>query len=280
MALVLSGSIGSVALQLTYVVTLAFAARIGEGAVTLYSYSFFAAALLIGAVAGPAAIVLAAPVARTWDRRPESLDPHLLAVFRAGLALIVPVTAAAVLIGDDIVELLLGSELSAADADTVVRSFLALSGMVVATLAVPVPGLAAFAASRYLAVGSVSIAGVVVHLAASGAAAAAWDTLESLAAAASVSSVAMLAMTLTIVYGRQLGRPLGMLVVELARVVAVAVASFGPPGIVAAALGGPGWDVAAAVAGTAVFLLVLRARLPRNWELVLRIAAPLRTRGA
>ena len=52
MGLVLSGSIGSVALQLTYVVTLAFAARIGEGAVTLYSYSFFAAALLIGAVAG------------------------------------------------------------------------------------------------------------------------------------------------------------------------------------------------------------------------------------
>lgn len=51
MGLVLSGSIGSVALQLTYVVTLAFAARIGEGAVTLYSYSFFAAALLIGAVA-------------------------------------------------------------------------------------------------------------------------------------------------------------------------------------------------------------------------------------
>jgi hypothetical protein len=25
---------------------------------------------------------------------------------------------------------------------------------------------------------------------------------------------------------------------------------------------------------------MLRARLPRNWELVLRIAAPLRTRGA
>jgi hypothetical protein len=87
-------------------------------------------------------------------------------------------------------------------------------------------------------------------------------------------------MMLAIVYGRHLGRPLGMLVVELARVVAVAVASFGPPGTVAAALGGPGWDVAAAVAGTAVFLLVLRARLPRNWELVLRIAAPLRTRGA
>jgi hypothetical protein len=71
-----------------------------------------------------------------------------------------------------------------------------------------------------------------------------------------------------------------MLVVELARVVAVAGISFGPPGIVAAALGGPGWDVAAAVAGSVVFLLMLRARLPRNWELVLRIAAPLRTRGA
>jgi len=36
----------------------------------------------------------------------------------------------------------------------------------------------------------------------------------------------------------------------------------------------------AAVAGSVVFLLMLRARLPRNWELVLRIAAPLRTRGA
>jgi hypothetical protein len=192
----------------------------------------------------------------------------------------VPVTAAAVLIGDDIVELLLGSELSAADADTVVRTFLALFGMVVATLALPVPGLAAFAASRYLAVGSVSVAGIVVHLAASAVAAAAFDTLESLAAAASVSSVAMLAMTLAIVYGRELIRPLGLLVVELARVAAVAAVAFGPPGIVAAALGGPAWDVAATVVGAAAFLVLLRARLPRNWELVLRIAAPLHTRGA
>jgi hypothetical protein len=280
MALVLSGSIGSIALQLTYVVTLAFAARLGEGAVTLYSYSFFAAALLMGAVVGPAAIVLAAPVARTWDRRPESLDPHLLAVFRAGLALIVPVTAAAVLIGDDVVTLLLGSELSDADADVVVRTFLALFGMVVATLAVPVPGLAAFAVSRYLAVGSVAVAGIAVHLAVTAAMASAFDTLESLAAAASVSSVVMLALTLAIVYGRELVRPLGALVVELARVVAVAAVAFGPPGAAAAALGGPGWDVAATIAGAVAFLLLLRASLPQNWELVLRIAEPLRTRGA
>jgi hypothetical protein len=248
--------------------------------VTLYSYAFFAAAILIGAVAGPAAIVLAAPVARTWDRRPESLDPHLLAVFRAGLALIVPVTAAAILVGDEVVELVLGSELSAADADTVVFTFLALSGMVIANLAMPVPGLAAFAASRYLAVGSVAVAGVVVHLVATGLAAAAFDDLESLAAAASISSLAMLAMTLGIVYGRTLGRPLGRLVVELGRVLAVAAVAFGPPGVAAAALGGPGWDVAAAFVGVVLFLVLLRARLPGNWELVLRIAAPLRARGA
>jgi peptidoglycan biosynthesis protein MviN/MurJ (putative lipid II flippase) len=280
MALVLAGSVGSIALQLTYVVTLAFAARIGEGAVTLYSYSFFASALLMGAVVGPAAIVLAAPVARTWDRRPRSLDPHLLAVFRAGLVLIVPVTAAAVLIGDEIVELFLGSELSAADADVVVRTFLALFGMVVATLAVPVPGLAAFAASRYLAVGSVAVAGIAVHLGLTAAMASAFDTLESLAAAASASAVAMLAMTLAIVYGRELWRPLGALVVELARVAAVAAVAFGPPGLAAAALGGPGWDVAAALVGSVAFLLLLRASLPRNWELVLRIAEPLRTGSA
>jgi len=174
----------------------------------------------------------------------------------------------------------LGSELSAADADTVVRSFLALFGMVVATLAVAVPGVAAFAASRYLAVGSVAVAGIALHLGVSAAAAAAFDSLESLAAAASVSSVAMLAMTLGVVYGRRLGRPLARLVAELARVVAVAAFAFGPPGIAAAALGGPGFDVAAAVVGAMLFLVVLRARLPRNWELVLRIAAPLRARGA
>jgi hypothetical protein len=92
--------------------------------------------------------------------------------------------------------------------------------------------------------------------------------------------VAMLAMTLAIVYGRELGRPLGLLVIELARVAAVAVVAFGPPGIAAAALAGPGWDVAATIVGAAAFLVLLRARLPRNWELVLRIAAPLRTRGA
>jgi peptidoglycan biosynthesis protein MviN/MurJ (putative lipid II flippase) len=279
MGLVLSGSIGSLGLQLTYVISLAFAARLGEGAVTLYSYAFFAAALLMGAVAGPAAIVLAAPLTRTWDRRPDSLRPHLVAVLRAGLALVVPVLAIAALAGDEAIEAVLGGSLSAADADQIVGTFLAMAGMVFATVAMPVPALAAYATSRYVAVGAIAVAGLAAHLAAS-AVAIQTDELEALGAAASLGSLLSLALMLALVWrGAWAGVMLAVLW-QLVRIVAVAALAFGPPALGAVLLGNGAWDVLAALAGAALMVPLVRIALPDYWEVVLRLAPPLaRGRG-
>src|SRR5439155_12457272 len=108
---VVVGSFGYVIALLAYVISLAFAARLGTGAVTLYTYAFFTASALMAATSGPATIVLAAPLAETWDRRRSSLEPYLLAVFRAGLTVAAPVLAIAVLVGHDLVHAVLASSL-------------------------------------------------------------------------------------------------------------------------------------------------------------------------
>jgi peptidoglycan biosynthesis protein MviN/MurJ (putative lipid II flippase) len=274
LALVLAGSAGSIGLQISYVASLAFAARTGEGAVTLYSYAFFAASLLMGAVVGPAAIVLAAPLSRTWDRRPESLRPHLLAVFRAALSLVAPVVAVAALVGDELIELVLGSSLNAADADQVVTTFLALGGMIAATLALPVPALAAFARSRYLGVAIVTLVALGVHVVAS-AIAIDLDGLEALGGAASFGSIFSLVLMLQLVYGWALMEPIGLLLREVARVLLAIAVAFGPPGIVSAVLGGGAWGVPAAAFGAGLYVVLLRGALPQNWELVQRMVEPL-----
>jgi peptidoglycan biosynthesis protein MviN/MurJ (putative lipid II flippase) len=260
------GSVGYMIPQATYVISVAFAARIAEGAVTLYSYAFFAAVLVVGASSGSVGIVLAAPLAQTWDRRPETLEPHLANVTRAGLLLVLPLLGLAALIGDDVVELVLGGSLAGGDPGTIADSFLAFAGMMVASAALPVPMLAAFASNRYGAVAMVALVTVAIHIPLS-ALGLALGTPEAIAGAASISSIASLLLMLAVVQGRRSGRALVVVTGELARLAALCGAAF-VPGFAIGAAGGSEADVAGALVGLVAFALLLRAMLPETWKLV------------
>src|SRR3712207_728093 len=162
---VLPGSVPYVVVQVTSVISLGYAARLGEGEVTLYSYAFFAALLVVGATGGPASMVLAGPLAQDWDRDPRSLADPLIAVTRAGLLLGAPMVAGVVFVGDEVLDLLLGGAVGASKVVRVVATFAVLSGFLVATLANSVPMVAGFVTARYLAVAVLSGISVAVHLA-------------------------------------------------------------------------------------------------------------------
>ncbi len=268
------GSFGFLIAQLAYVVSLGFAARMGTGAVTLYTYAFFTASALIAATAGPVTIVLAAPLSETWDRRRESLEPHLLAVFRSGLTLVVPVLATAAIVGRDLVGAVLGSSLDVSDQRTLVLTFLALGGTIVSSMAGPVPTLAAFAEARYAQLAAISAASMVLHAALSFVGYRSGH-LEALAGAASASSLCSLGLLLVVVYGERAGATALLLLREWAEVFGLGALAF-LPGLLLVAAGAPlGWRLLATLAGVVGFALLLRRLLPRHWELVSRVLEPL-----
>jgi peptidoglycan biosynthesis protein MviN/MurJ (putative lipid II flippase) len=272
--IMVSGAALYAASQAIFVVSLALAARIGSGAATVYTYAFFAASFIVGASSGSVGIVLAAPLAQTWDRSPASLTPHLRTIVRLGAVLIAPVLGVAAVAGDDLAAAVLGSKLDGADTQALAGSFLALAGYMFAMLAVTVPLLAAFALSRYPAVAAVSLGALVVHVGLS-VAAATTDRLEWLAVAASASTILMLVGLLGVVFGRDAGRSLAATAGELVAPLALAALTFGAAGVVTIAVTGGAAAVAAAALACLAYVALLRALLPGHWELVQRLLAPL-----
>jgi peptidoglycan biosynthesis protein MviN/MurJ (putative lipid II flippase) len=270
---IVSGAALYAASQAIFVVSLAVAARIESGAATVYTYAYFAANFVVGASSGSAAIVLAAPLAQTWDGSPALLTPQLRTIVRLGAVLILPVIGVIAIAGDELADAVLGSKLSTADTAALAHSFVALAGFMLAMLAATVPLLAAFALARYRAVAVVAVAAVVAHVGLS-LAAAATDRLWLVAAAGSVSTVLMLVGLLAVVYGDPRA-PLAAIVAELAAPLAIGVAAFGVPWALALALDGRGFDVAAGVAGALAYLAAVRALLPGSWALVGRLMSPL-----
>ena len=162
--IIVSGAAPYAASQAMFVVSVALAARMGSGDATVYTYAFFAASFIVGASSGSVGIVLAAPLAQTWDRSPASLTPHLLTIVALGATLTVPVLGIAAIAGPDLAGVVFGSQLTTSDANAFAGCFVALGGFVLAMLAITVPLLAAFALSRYQAVAGVAVATLVAHV--------------------------------------------------------------------------------------------------------------------
>lgn len=276
MALMLGGAVAHLTIQLTYVISLAFAARIGPGSVTLYSYAFFATSIVIGTTTGSLSMVLAAPIADTWDHRPRSLDPHLAAVMRAGLMVMLPALGLCVLLGAPMVSLVLGSSLNADDATTIVAIVLALSGTMLASTIEPVPMLAAFAASRYARVAALVLIGGAAQIAIAFGALA-LERVVLLGVAASVGALVYTFLLLLTTYRGDVGDPLGIAARELLALLVPAAAAFVPAALAADALGGGWWGLPAAVLALVAFGLFVRARRPQHWSLLQRLAAPATT---
>ncbi|MDO8210017.1 lipid II flippase MurJ [Conexibacter sp. CPCC 206217] len=273
----LGGATAHLAVQLTYLVSLAFAARIGPGGVTLYSYAFLANAAIVGATSGSIALVLAAPIAGSWDRRPRSLDAHMQIVARAVLMVMVPLLGVIALAGTPVIELVLGSSLSHSDAVTIVGIVLALAGAMLASAVEPVPMLAAFATSRYSRVALLSLTLVVTQVAIASVALE-LDSLVGLGVATSIATLTYVTLLLQLIYGRELLTPIKLVLRELLSLLLPCAVLFVPAGFAAAALGGDGWAVAAAVAASLLYLLFLRLLRPEHWALLLRVL-PIPTAG-
>jgi peptidoglycan biosynthesis protein MviN/MurJ (putative lipid II flippase) len=271
--LLVVASAATVLTQLNFVISASFAARISVGAVTIYTTAFFGGAVVVAFTASAAALVLAAPVAQTWDRDPNGLLPHLDTIMRAGLLLIGPAVAVAALVGDDVIDVVLGGSFTPSDADTAIVTFVALSGFFVAMLAMQLPLLAAYALARYRATALLGLAGTGVHVVAS-AIAVAIGEIAWLGVAASLSSLTTMTLMFWLVHRRGVLRPLSIVARDTAAVAAVALVTFGIPGLAAAALGSGWWDVAAAIAGVAFFALAVRTVLPAYAAIALRMFAP------
>jgi peptidoglycan biosynthesis protein MviN/MurJ (putative lipid II flippase) len=262
--LVLIGAAPIAIVQALYLVSAAAAARSGEGAVTTYSYGYFAHALVLSLGASSIAVVLAAPVAATWDRDPRSLAPHVQAVLRAGLLVLAPVVAGAALVGQEIAGVLL-PKFSDARVDAVIDVFLALAPAVVFAQALAVPLVALFAAGRHVPAALVGAVVVVVHAGLS-AAIAGTEDLYQLALVSSLSSLLFSLGLAAVLYRRELPAFLAQAGREIAIVGLAAGAAYG---LAYLALG---WfaDVAVLVAGTALLAAVI-ARLEGHREIAVRM---------
>lgn len=269
LAQMIGGATAHLAVQIAYLISLAFAARLGPGAATLYSYAFFANSAIVGATSGSLALVLAAPIANDWDRRIATLQKHLEVVVRAILMLMIPLVGVIALVGTPVVELVLGSSLTHADAVAIVGVMLALSGTMLAAAVEPVPMLAAFATSRY---GRVALQALAMTVLQTGAAAIALslDSLVGLGLAASFGSIFYCLLLLRLIYGREMALPLLSTGRELASLLLPAVLCFVPAGFAADALGGDWWALAATVVAVAGYAAFLRLRRPEHWALVTR----------
>jgi peptidoglycan biosynthesis protein MviN/MurJ (putative lipid II flippase) len=269
--LLLVASISPVAWQFNYVISLAFAARLGAGAVTLYTYAFAAAGIVSAMTASTGSLVLAGRMSQTWDRRPESLLDYLRPMLRAGLLITLPALVLAAWVGDETIELLLGRSLSQSDAHTIVATFVLLGGMLIATLATQVPVLAAFTLSWYGRIALLVLATNVVHFAFT-ALASTTGELALFGLAASISAVVALVVAVAVVFGKRAAVPLLLVGREVGQLGVVCAAAFVPLWLASTAMGSRLWDIPLVVAGLGLFGVLLRSVLPEHYDLAARIA--------
>jgi peptidoglycan biosynthesis protein MviN/MurJ (putative lipid II flippase) len=271
-AVLVWASVGAIYGQGAYVVTVGFAARLGKGSPTLFAYASLLFFLLMAAISGSMTIVLAPRLAETWDRRPASLHQPMLETFRAGLMMVVPSVAVVAIAGPGVVALALGAR----DAHQMIDVFLALSGGLIAGIAVPVPLIAMYTHRRYSVLAALSVLGVIVQFGLC-VLALRFHSLVALAVASTATGLLGALALFSLVFGQRTGAVLTLLGSELLLVAAVAALTFLPAAWVGS-LEGSAVQPIAALVGLGAFLAIAQRALPRHWELIQRALAPLRPR--
>jgi peptidoglycan biosynthesis protein MviN/MurJ (putative lipid II flippase) len=240
-SVLLISSVSFLIAQLGYLVTLGIGARLGVGTITVYTYSYLAMGLVQAIFVSSVPMVMAAPLSLTWDRRPTSLLPHHEAVVRAGMLLVVPVLAAAALVGTDAARFVL-REFTDSQSTLVIALFLILSVNVIWGLMNTVPYAALVGVGRYGALAVITAGVVAIQIAVAFGAGAA-DSVYLLAAAVPISTAATVVTTLFIVapgYAAVAGPRLTAIVL---RFLAVGAFAYGAPYVAAELLDVPaaGW---------------------------------------
>ena len=269
-------SVSFLIVQIGFIVTLSVGARLGVGTVTVLTYAMMAMSLLQALFVSAVPMVMAAPLARSWDREPESLLPHHEDVFRAGLILVLPAIAAAALVGVDLGRLVLAA-FTDAQVTLVVELFLILSVNVIWGLIQSVPYAAVVAIGRYTAIALTTVVVVGVQIGIS-VYAGSIDDVHLLAAAAPLSTFISAIVVFLLIsrrYPRIAIAPLSMILARLGLASGVA---FGAPWLVMDAVGLSAANVLALVVGSVLFALLVFRALPEEREIAQRLmsAVPMR----
>jgi hypothetical protein len=225
-------------LQVAYLVSIPFAARLGAGAVTSFGYAYLAATTLAGITAFSIGLVSSVPLSRQ-DLTSAVAARHVVAATWVALVIVGAAVGALALGGAGLVEAVLGDEYGADVGDEVARLIVVFAAWTTAAVGVNVTFPLAFVAGRLRALPWIGLAALAVQLPLAWIGVELLD-LDGLALSLALSTLVVLAAVLA-----QLGAArTGLRGVAVAAAVtgALTCAAFLPPalvarGVVAAAVG-------------------------------------------
>jgi peptidoglycan biosynthesis protein MviN/MurJ (putative lipid II flippase) len=273
-SLALVSSLTNVFVYLVFIVSIAVAGRLGEGVTTIYTYAYFALGLVTTLVGSSLMIVLAAPLAAIWDRQPESLRPYADDVFRTGLMIVIPVAAAAALLGQDVATAVFPS-FSQHEIDELILTFLLLSPSMAATVAGTIPALALFTLGRYRATAAVALGALVVQVALSFVALA-LDSLAALAVTNAIASVARVLGGMLVLYKPGFAEATLRLGRQLVQLAVPAALCFALPALLLYVESNAAAAATAYVIGLLLYVSVIARLMPAHRLLALRVLHSLR----
>lgn len=277
LGLLLLSSVTNVIGQLLYAVSIVVAARVGPGATTIYSFAFFGQALVKTLVTLSIPMVLAGPLATTWDRTAASLRPYLDDTLRIGLLMLLPIVAAAVFVGDDLGRAVL-TKMSSHQVHEIVVVFLILSGSIILSQVSLIELQALLTLRRYTQVAVMSVGLLVVQIAVS-AAAAATGSLYAVGAAFTITVAVRTIALLQMIHGRALGIVVRRIVRDAVPVTVVAAACFGlGAGVLRPS--SAGGDAATYAGALVLFVVATTLFMPTYRNLGVRLLRSLRPAAA
>ena len=254
-----------IALQLLYLASLPFAARVGTGGATSFVYAYLAASSLVTVTAGSLGLVTAVPLARVKFTVAETVR-HVASASWFALVLVGAAAGAFAVAGESVIGSILGESYGGDVGADVSQLIVALSPWIVASIGVSVTFPLAFVAGRtrrlpWIAAGVLALQVPLAWVGAS------LLDLEGLAIALACSTLVVLVALLT-----ELGALSGAareFAVAAAVVGGLSLAAFVPPALV---LGG----LASAVVGLLLYVTLFALIRPRALMLSWRYLRALR----
>jgi hypothetical protein len=242
-----------VALQALYVISAAFALRLGGGKPTTFTYAFFAASFLVSVTASALSLISSAPLTRR-GLAPEAAAQHVVHTSWLSRAAIAGPVGVFALVGGRIVHAVLGSAYSGAAGHELGRLVVFLGPWMVASVALTIAFPLLFVAERPAVLLPLAVALPVVQVPLAWGLGSAFG-LDGLALALAATTFGALAVLMAGISRRTLelaAAGLGWLALV---VTALAAVSFGVPGAV---VGG----FPAAAVGLAAYVVLLALARP------------------
>ena len=259
LALFLVAAAIPLSLQLAYVVSVPFAGRLGQGAVTSFGYAYLAATTLAAITAFSIGLVSSVPLSRI-ELTPVAAARHVVAAAWVALVIIGAAVGVLAIAGAELVEALLGAAYGDDVGDEVADLIVVFSAWMVAAVGVNVTFPLAFVTHRLRALPWIGVAALVLQLVL------AWISVElfglgGLAFSLALSTLFVLAALLTQLGAA--GHGLRGTALAAAVIAAFAVVAFGPPGLI---VGGTAGALLGLALYVALVLAVRPAGLRESWS--------------